>query len=74
VKDTKERHERQQKLVEKSRAAAAARNDPELLVRNESLASQAQARYVEAVYRQVLALIALERVTGGGVVPPFPGR
>lgn len=74
VKDTRERHERQQKLVEKSRAAAAAKMDPELLVRNESLASQAQARYVEAVYRQVLALIALERVTGGGVVPPFPGR
>ena len=74
VKDTRERHERQQKLVEKSRAASAAKMDPELLVRNESLASQAQARYVEAVYRQVLALIALERVTGGGVAPPFPGR
>jgi outer membrane protein TolC len=74
VRDTRERHERQQKLVEKSRAASAAKMDPELLVRNESLASQAQARYVEAVYRQVLALIALERVTGGGIVPPFPGR
>ncbi len=74
VKDTRERHERQQKLVEKSRAAAAARNDPELLVQNEARASQAQAKYVEAVHRQVRALIALERVTGGGVVPPFPGR
>lgn len=74
VKDTKDRHERAQKLVEKSRAAAAAKMDPELLVRNESLASQAQSRYVQAVYDEVLALIALEKVCGGGIIPAFPGR
>jgi outer membrane protein TolC len=74
VKDTKERHERAQKLVEKSRLAAAARMDPEVLVRNESLASQAQSRYVQAVFDELLALIALEKVCGGGIIPAFPGR
>jgi hypothetical protein len=74
VKDSKEVHERQQKLVEKSRAAAAAKMDPEVLVRNEVLANQAQARYVEAVHDQVKALITLEKVCGGGVIPSFPGR
>jgi outer membrane protein TolC len=74
VKDAKARHERLQKLVEKSRAAAATRMDPELLIRNESLASQAQAKYVKAVHDLILAMVALEKVTAGGVYPAFPGR
>lgn len=74
VKDARESHERSQALVEKARAAALTKPDPELRVRTESLASKAQARYVKAVHEQVLALIALEKVTAGGVVPAFPQR
>lgn len=74
VSDARERHKRAQDLVEKARAAATTKMDPELLVQQESLASKAQARYVEAVYEQILALISLEKVTGGGIVPAFPQR
>ena len=74
VRVAKAAHERAQRQVDKARAAAATRMEPELLIQTESLASKAQAEYVKAVYRQVLALIALEKVTGGGVVPAFPGR
>jgi hypothetical protein len=74
VADARDRHKRQQDLVEKARAASVTKMDPELLIQQESLASKAQARYVEAVYEQILALIALEKVTGGGIVPAFPQR
>lgn len=74
VKDAREAHERAQALVEKARAAAQTKMEPELLVRTESLASKAQARYVTAVKDQIFALIALERVTAGGVVPAFQNR
>jgi outer membrane protein TolC len=74
VKDSKAAHERAQKLADKARAAAQAQLNPELLVQTESLASKAQARYVEAVHELVLALVTLEKVTAGGVMPAFPGR
>lgn len=72
--DARERHRRAQDLVEKARQAATTKMEPELLIQTESLASKAQARYVEAVYDQLLALIALEKVTAGGVCPTFPQR
>ena len=74
VKDAKIRYERGLKILEESRAAAAARLEPDLLVKNEALAGKAQAEYLEAVEKQLEALINLERVTGGGVRPDFPGR
>jgi len=74
VKEAKIRFDRGQKILEESRKVAAAKPDPELLVRNEALAGKAQAEYVEAVQKQIEALIALEKVTGGAVVPTFPGR
>jgi len=74
VKEAKVRYDRGLKVLEESRAAAAARNDPELLVKNEALAGKAQAEYLEAVQRLIEALVNLERVTGGGVRPDFPGR
>ncbi len=74
VIEAKERHLQAQKLVEKSRTAAATKMDPELLIQNESLASKAQARYVEAVHTQVQALVTLEKVTGGSFSPRFPDR
>lgn len=74
VKDSREAHQRAQSLVEKARLAAQAKPEPELLVRTESLASKAQARYVKAVHDQINALIALEKVTAGGVVPLFQNR
>lgn len=74
VKDARVRYDRGLKVLEESRAAAAARNDPEMLVKNEALAGKAQAEYLEAVQRLLEALINLERVTGGGIRPDFPGR
>jgi outer membrane protein TolC len=74
VAQAKSRHERAQVLLEKSRAAAATKMDPELLVKNEAEASRAQARYVDAVFKHIRALITLEKVTAGGVVPAFQGR
>lgn len=74
VEDARERHKRAQDLVDKARLAAQTKMDPELLIQTESLASKAQARYVEAVFDQILALVALEKVTGGGIRPAFPQR
>jgi predicted GIY-YIG superfamily endonuclease len=74
VKDSREAHARAQALVEKARTAAQTKLEPELLVRTESLASKAQAKYVKAVHELVLSLIALEKVTAGGVVPAFKQR
>lgn len=74
VKETKIRFTRGQLILEESRKAVGAKPDPELLVRNEALAGKAQAEYVEAVQKQIEALISLEKVTGGAVVPTFPGR
>ncbi len=74
VKDSREAHERAQNLVEKARSAVQTNQNPELRVRTESLASKAQAKYVKAVHELVLSLIALERVTAGGVVPAFKQR
>jgi outer membrane protein TolC len=74
VKENREAHERAQALVEKARTAAQTKMEPELLVRTESLASKAQAKYVKAVHELVLSLISLEKVTAGGVVPAFKQR
>ena len=74
VKEAKKRFDRSRKLVEEARAAAATKQDPELLVRNEALAGEAQAEYVEAVFKHVEALIHMEKVTAGGVTPAFPGK
>ncbi len=74
VKEAKTRYDRGLKVLEESRAAAAARPDPELLVKNEALAGKAQAEFLESVQRHLESLINLERVTGGGVRPDFPGR
>ena len=74
VKEAKNKFETARKLVEESRAAAIARQDPDLLVQNEALAGKAQSDYVEAVYEHIKSLAALERVTGGAVRVAFPGR
>jgi outer membrane protein TolC len=74
VDEAKRRYELAQRMLEDSRAAAATRQDPELLFNNEALAGKAQADYVEAVYEHLKALAALERVTAGDVCPAFPGR
>ena len=74
VKESRERHDRAQILVEKARNAVITKLDPELLIKNVSLASKAQARYVEAVHTQLQALVTLEKVTGGSFSPRYPGR
>ncbi len=72
--EAKRRFEDANKMVEDSRAVAATRQDPELLINNEALAGRARANYVEAVLDHLKSLAALERVTAGGVCPAFPGR
>ncbi len=74
VRESKTKYERGRTLVEESRAAAIARQDPEILVTNEALAGKAQTEYVEAVFDHIKALAALERITAGGIVTQFPGR
>jgi outer membrane protein TolC len=74
VQEAKKKYERGRQLVEESRSAAIAKNDPEILVTNEALAGKAQAEYVEAVYEHIKALAALERITAGAIVTQYPGR
>ncbi len=72
--EAKRTYERTRQQVEEARAAAIARQDPELLVNNEALAGRAQAAYVEAVFEHLKALAAIERVTAGGLPAAFPGK
>jgi hypothetical protein len=58
----------------KENFAEAKAPEKDLLLQTYVLASKAQSDYVEAVYQHLVALAALERVTAGGVQPPFPGR
>jgi outer membrane protein TolC len=74
LREAKQKFDNGRKLVEESRVAAATRQDPELLLRNEALAGKAQAEYLEAAFEHLKALATLERVTAGGVRPAFPGR
>lgn len=74
LKEAKTRFDNAQRLVEESREAAIARQDPELLLRNEALAGKAQSEYLDAVFEHIKALATLERVTAGAVRPAFPGR
>ena len=74
VKEAKQKFETSRRLVDESRAAAIARQDPDLLVQNEAKAGRAQKEYVDAVYEHIRSLAALERVTAGAVVPKFPSR
>ena len=74
VREAKKKFETGRRLVEESRAAAIARQDPDLLVQNETLAGKALSEYIEAVYDHVKTLAALERVSGGAVRVAFPGR
>jgi hypothetical protein len=43
-------------------------------MQNEATAGKARAAYIEAVFDHLRALAGLERVTGGGIRPVFPGR
>ncbi len=72
--EAKKKHENARKMVEEAKAAAVARQDPELIVTNETIAGRAQADYVEAAFEHLKALATLERVTAGGIHPEFPGR
>ncbi len=72
--EAKQMYERSRKQVEEAKAAATARQDPELVVNSEAVVGRAQAAYVEAVFEHLKALAALERVTAGGLPAAFPGR
>lgn len=74
LEEASKRFERGKKLADESSTAAATKQDPELRVRNEALAGEAQAAYVEAVYEHLKALLTLERVTAGQVKAGFPTR
>lgn len=74
MKAAKVRFDNARTQVEEARKAAAAKADPEFVVRTEALAGKAQAEYVESVYEHLKTLATLERVTAGGLRPAFPGR
>ena len=74
MREAKKKLDNSRKMVEESRSAAAAKQDPEMLVRNEALAGKAQAEYLDAVFEHIKTLCTLERVTAGAVRPGFPGR
>jgi hypothetical protein len=74
MKEAKRKFESSQRQVEETKAAAVARQNPEMLVTTEALAGKAQSEYVEAVFEYIKALTKLERVTAGGVRPAFPGK
>jgi outer membrane protein TolC len=71
LRDAKKKLENSRRQAEDARAAAVARQDPELLVSNEALAGKSQAEYVEAVFEHLKSLAKLQRVTSGGVYPNF---
>ncbi|AMV26711.1 Outer membrane efflux protein [Gemmata sp. SH-PL17] len=61
-------------IQENARASAEIIKAKDQLVQAEVIAARAQSEYVEAVYKYLLALAALERVTAGGIFPTFPDR
>lgn len=62
------------RMQEQARAVAEFTKSKDQLVLAEVEASRAQSGYFEAVYKYLLALAALERVTAGGIKPAFPDR
>ncbi len=61
-------------IQENARASAEIIKSKDQLVYAEVKAARDQSDYVEAVYKYLLALAALERVTAGGIQPKFPDR
>jgi len=61
-------------LQQRAADTAAETKQKDQLLQAFVVAAQSQSAYVEAVYQYLLALAALERVTAGGIQPPFPGR
>lgn len=73
--DAKEGFKASKSLVDRVREQFDNPKAPkEQLLLGYAQAAEAQTGYVEAAYRYLLALAALERVTAGGVRPAFPGR
>jgi len=48
--------------------------EKDLLFQTFVAGARARSDYVDAVYQYLLVLAAIERITAGGVCPPFPGR
>ena len=73
--DAKEGFKASKSLVDRVREQFDNPKAPkEQLLLGYAQAAEAQTGYVEAAYRYLLALAALERVTAGGIRPAFPGR
>jgi outer membrane protein TolC len=70
----KERFDNSQKNLKIVRENIPNKRNYDDAVRFEALAGRAQADYVESVFNHVKALIRLQRVTAGGVMPAFPSR
>jgi outer membrane protein TolC len=76
VKTTREAKEAADRLKQftENQVKNALGNVIEETLRNDITAGQAKAAFNEALFQQVLALAALERVTAGGVQANFPDR
>lgn len=71
----KERFDRSQRMTELIHENARnAKIAYDVIVRAEAMAGRAQADYVSSVFDHIKALLRLQRVTAGGVVPAFPGK
>jgi len=74
VAEAKKKYDNSRLMLEEAKTAAITRQDPELIVSNETIAGKALADYVKAAFEHLKALATLERATAGGIRPDFPGR
>ena len=70
----KKRFETSRRALEEATAAASTRPNPQQLVATQTVAGEAQADYVKAVYEHLVFLAKLQRVTAGGVQLNFAGK
>ncbi len=70
----KKRSETSRRALEEATAAASTRLNPQQLVAAQTIAGEALADYVKAVYEHLVFLAKLQRVTAGGVQLNFAGK
>ena len=74
VAEARKRYDNARKTLDEARIAALTQMDPDLMMTHATIAGRALADQVETTFEHLKALATLERVTGGGLQPAFPGR
>ncbi len=74
VAETLKRSDAFRKALQDGKLAAFTQMDPDTIMTNETAAGRALAEYAEATFEHLKTLATLERATGGGIQPAFPGR